>query len=942
MPTISSLTVELRLQANNFNNQLRAAQREVKEMEKTLRPVKDLAKEVGTVFVATGLIVGGALIAMAKKSADFGDSILEASQKTGIGTKELAAYKLMAEQSGSSFEGITKGVALLSKQITAAAAGKKEAIGLFNALGVSVKDAGGNMLSTSEILPQIADRFTKIEDGALKSAIAQKLFGKSGAELIPLLNGGSEAIKRAQELTEKYNTSLNKAEANLGNNFNDAVEESKAAMLGFANAIGVALLPAMTKAVQIGNEWIAWAAQMAKANPGVTKSIAAMSAVITGAGGLLLGLAGVATIWPKVKLGIDMIGGAAMLGRAGLIGMAAATGILVGQWINGKIAASGYQKEVDSIINSLAKVSLVGMPFAERGEAAAGAEKSRAFTEKGAAEFLKKRGMTMEQAQAASDALYAKGQKLRASQQGTAQSTSELDAWMKKLTATFGGAAEATPISQTDQMWNSLKREAGETEALIAVLTRANAAHVSLDTVLDKLGPTIADVADEFRKSGQVVPEIIQYYDFLRRNSLELAEAQQQEAESLAALNKLLFENEAARQAMLKGASDVQAIQEVQIDRGPSAAQDIIDARNAMEAQRAEATRLAQSIKILASAGYSLEQIEESLGISIESVAKKTGDQALGAMVAADAMRNSWGEALGRVSDQLVDMIVDFDFSFKRLGDIAKNTAKDMARSFLDGFFKPFKDALTGIGQKAGQWAAGLLFGGGGGVTGPAGGGGGAAGLLGGILGGGGGLLGGIFGKGSAATPPIIGNTGGAGGVAATGMSSALGFASLGASLLGPIAGAVGKIGSGRRSANDIVGAQNAFINQTLAGILSDSSLSATNKLKMVDNAWAEFQGTLDRHAAAGGKNALTANQAFATVSPTVSGIRQGLIGQGANDAETTGGGGHTFNITINAPSGNGEAIAAAMWDVLHRNLSGFTEETVRQVQIKHGAVTAV
>jgi hypothetical protein len=154
------------------------------------------------------------------------------------------------------------------------------------------------------------------------------------------------------------------------------------------------------------------------------------------------------------------------------------------------------------------------------------------------------------------------------------------------------------------------------------------------------------------------------------------------------------------------------------------------------------------------------------------------------------------------------------------------------------------------------------------------------------------------------------------------------------------IAGAIGSIGAGRKSADEIVKSQNAFVNSTLAGILGDSSLSPTNKLKMVNNAWEAFKGNLSNFAAGGGKNATTANQAFASISPLVSKIQQDQIKAGAVDG--AGGGGNTYNFTINAPYGTADAIAQAVFDIFHRNVGGVTEEAAKQIQIKAPAVVAV
>ena len=65
----------------------------------------------------------------------------------------------------------------------------------FKALGIDVRDASGNIRDTNAVFLDIADRFGRMQDGATKSALAMQVFGKSGAELIPLLNSGRDGLK---------------------------------------------------------------------------------------------------------------------------------------------------------------------------------------------------------------------------------------------------------------------------------------------------------------------------------------------------------------------------------------------------------------------------------------------------------------------------------------------------------------------------------------------------------------------------------------------------------------------------------------------------------------------------------------------------------------------------------------------------------------------------
>lgn len=109
----------------------------------------------------------------------------------------------------------------------------------FRQLGVAVRNQDGTLRSSSDVMLDIADRFKAMPDGAEKSALAMKLFGKAGAELIPMLNMGGSAIDK---LTVKM-TSEFAAKA-------DEYSDKMVALGGKIGAVGadiaIALLPALT------------------------------------------------------------------------------------------------------------------------------------------------------------------------------------------------------------------------------------------------------------------------------------------------------------------------------------------------------------------------------------------------------------------------------------------------------------------------------------------------------------------------------------------------------------------------------------------------------------------------------------------------------------------------------------------------------------------------
>jgi hypothetical protein len=104
----------------------------------------------------------------------------------------------------------------LNKAIAEAASGSKDQALAFQNLGISVKDAEGNIRPTTDVLADIADAFSRVDDGAVKTQYQMALFGRSGANLNEFLSKGSAGIK-------EFGASISTEFADQSAQFNDSL-----------------------------------------------------------------------------------------------------------------------------------------------------------------------------------------------------------------------------------------------------------------------------------------------------------------------------------------------------------------------------------------------------------------------------------------------------------------------------------------------------------------------------------------------------------------------------------------------------------------------------------------------------------------------------------------------------------------------------------------------
>ncbi len=891
---LGNLKVTLSLVADQFISGIKTAEKEFQGLGKTLS--SPVTAAVGAGMVAAGTAIAGGLLKATRSAADYGDAMFDLSQKTGISGASLAGYKLLADQSGSSIEGLATGMKILSKNMLAAASDSKGVQAqLFNALGISIKDASGNMRDLDEVIPQISEKFKGMEDGALKSAIATRLLGRSGETLIPFFNEGAGAIADATAKMQHYGAATTEAEEAMSDKFNDALAESSLAMQGLSNSIGFALIPDLTLLVEKGNEWIAVASQWVKTNPEIVHGMAELSVFLVGGGGILFGLTGIAAILPSVTAGFKLMGIGSIAAFGGLAVYIAGILATINRIKNAFEVGEKLREDPFAPPETLWQAVKQGATMANPLTGGIALKSWLQGINPAGPDRLAPPGLPTDWEKLSGGAGNADAEELR-----------KLLADLEKKSAAKAAADEIKRFNDAvAQLKLSLTDTVPPSKELVAAITELDASGQMSSEVILALGKDIDTLKNSHNPLIQEIVRMIPWVELA-------AKAFQMEADTArlaeAAIKDLTFDPSVLIPAGGFGDPTNGPLGRGDIE-GNQRRTRLDEATKSLEDQRKAMRDLGEDIVGLNAQGLSAIEIEQALGISLERVAESARelgvelDPMVDKLGRVQSVSQAWGDSFGGIVDSAVDMIVDLDFSFKRLGDIAKNTAKDMARSFLDGFFKPFKEKMVGIGEEAGGWLADLAYGGGGGGKDKEE----SGGWLGGLSGGGG--VGGIWDRIKGNDDrferlPIPGQggggTGGGMGQSGFGKFMAMDPVSMANGALDFTKKATEMIGKGRDSANEVVKSQNAFVNDTLKGILGDEGLSASNKLKMVGNAWEAYQTNLSRFSAAGGEGGVTANQAFATISPLVANIQRDLIKEGATEGGAGEGSVHNGDVVFN------------------------------------------
>jgi len=190
--------------------------------------------------------IAGGFAKIVTSTAQAGDEVAKMSQKVGVAVETLSAYKHVAELSGITLDTVAVGLRRFAQNSLDMSRGLGEARREFKDLGIQVTDANGNVREMEDLILEVADRFSKMEDGTVKTAMAMRLFGRSGAEMIPMLNKGSAGIKEMTDEARALGLVFSEKSAKACEDFNDSMTRLKGTLRGLTQDIGNMVIPAMT------------------------------------------------------------------------------------------------------------------------------------------------------------------------------------------------------------------------------------------------------------------------------------------------------------------------------------------------------------------------------------------------------------------------------------------------------------------------------------------------------------------------------------------------------------------------------------------------------------------------------------------------------------------------------------------------------------------------
>lgn len=199
-----------------------------------------------------------AVIKIAKELADItieqaaqADELLTRSAQTGLDTSLLQG--LDYAQRFLDFGDVDKTLVKLTQNMDKARDGAEKQAAAFETLRVSVVNSDGSLRDNYETFLDVIDALGRVQNASERDALANDVFGKSYAELKPLIDAGSAALRGYVDEAERLGyvaeeTALQKLGA-----LDDAMQRNEVSANALKNTIAAELAPAIAGLVNFGS-----------------------------------------------------------------------------------------------------------------------------------------------------------------------------------------------------------------------------------------------------------------------------------------------------------------------------------------------------------------------------------------------------------------------------------------------------------------------------------------------------------------------------------------------------------------------------------------------------------------------------------------------------------------------------------------------------------------
>lgn len=189
-----NLIAKITLDDKAYKKGIGSAEKSGKSFGQTLTSGLKVAGKAMTALYTGTVAVAAAIAKVTLSAINNGDEIDKQSQKLNMSSAGYQKWATMLEMGGTSIDSMSMGMKTFTGILDEASNGNATALLTLQKLGLGYEDFAG--LSVEDSLKKVVEQFQSMEQGAEKTQLAVDLFGRSGQELLPILNQEKGSIDK--------------------------------------------------------------------------------------------------------------------------------------------------------------------------------------------------------------------------------------------------------------------------------------------------------------------------------------------------------------------------------------------------------------------------------------------------------------------------------------------------------------------------------------------------------------------------------------------------------------------------------------------------------------------------------------------------------------------------------------------------------------------------
>lgn len=292
-----TLAVSLVAKSELFTRGMKSAQASLKSFNKGVATVSaDLGRmatrgAVAFAALATAGVYG--LTRIINTTRESMDSMLMLSQQLGTTTEDVQVLTRAAELDGVSVESMTANLKKMTNGLGEASLGAGAAKGALDALGLDAKKL--IQLPLSEQFGAIADKISGLSTQAQKAAMATQIFGRSGVDMLVMLDRGSAVIGNMKDEMGRTGELFSTEDAMKVEEMGDAIVKLTGVYNAFAQNLTIQLAPILTEVI---TQFQVWVESAGGAGPVIS---GAMDVAVRGVGRVMNIMQSMQALWYELK-----------------------------------------------------------------------------------------------------------------------------------------------------------------------------------------------------------------------------------------------------------------------------------------------------------------------------------------------------------------------------------------------------------------------------------------------------------------------------------------------------------------------------------------------------------------------------------------------------------------------------------------------------------------